>query len=200
VLELLPTERAGAMLLVVPIPRIQTFEHRELAHLPLSQVGAPDAAPRQVAQDERNHGFLAGADGAALERVGAVDRMIVRARRFLQLGQRLDEIVVATHLAERGDDTADHDPDQIEQRIPDLQDARPARFGLTFGVAQARLRGVLFRVPLGTDAALILGCHFFEGDDAVLRAQVKAPRPGASKALSPRRLPGPRRIPAAGRR
>jgi hypothetical protein len=142
------------MLIVVPIPRIQAFEHRELAHLALTQLGAPDAAVPEVLERDRDGRLLAGAHSAPLELVGAVERAIPRTRRLLQLRERIVEIILA-EIAEGGDHATHQEPDQIEHRIADPEDAGAALVAVALGVAHARLRGVVVRVPLGADASLV---------------------------------------------
>src|SRR5690606_1373853 len=58
--ERLPAERAGAVLLVVAIAWVEAIEDGELAHFPLPDLGAPDAAAAHVAQRDPDRGLLAG--------------------------------------------------------------------------------------------------------------------------------------------
>src|SRR5690606_6700819 len=155
VLELLPAERAGAVLLVVAIARVEAIEDGELAHFPLPDPGAPDAAAAHDAQRDPDRGLLAGPHGAALDVVGGADGAIARARRLLQGGQRVLDVVVLAELIEGRDHAADQQPDQIEHRVADAQNAGAPPPALALGGAQARLRRVVVGVLLGANAALV---------------------------------------------
>jgi hypothetical protein len=171
-IEFLPTEGARAMLLVVPIPRIEPFDHGELAHLALAQLGPPDAVALHITEGDRDGGLFARPDRAAFEFVGAVHGPILRARRILQSRQLLVQIAIAVELVEGRDHAPDQHADQIEQRIADLKDAEAAPFAFPLGFLQARLRGVVVRVPLGANASLVERSYILKIDHAVRRAQI----------------------------
>ena len=186
VLEFLRAQGAGAVLLVVAIPRVETLEYGKLAHLPLPDLGAPYASVPDIAQCHPDRGFLAGPHGTPLEFVGAIDGSIARPRRLLQRRKRVADVVIAAHLIERRDDATHQKPDQIEHRITNAQDAPPAPLRLALGLladAPAPRRS-----PDSSRSARRFGIpkpQCGSRPRGAPRAPRPAPQPGAGRALLP---------------
>jgi hypothetical protein len=142
------------VLLVVLVARIEAVQQVELAQLPLAKLGAPGPTVLPVDQLHREGRLAPPAQHGTLELVGPIDRLLGRARRLGEIGERGVDLLLIADLTEARQHAADHDPDQVEHRIADPEEVRAIVPQLALGLAEARSGNVVLRIAFGAHAGL----------------------------------------------